>query len=71
MTCYSPPALANIPALVPANPGLLIIEQLRDDNLLRLWRTGANFEVYTSEEDVDIDVGGHMQHNYTLISIIM
>ena len=63
VTSHSPPALANTPALVPANPGLLI-EQLQDDNLLRLWRTGANYEVYTSEEDGDVDVGGHSIYTY-------
>ena len=29
---------------------------LMDDNLLRLWRTGANEEIYNAEEDEAIDV---------------
>ena len=34
----------------PADPGSLK-EQLLDDNLLHLWRTGANYEQYRPEED--------------------
>lgn len=30
--------------------------QLFDPSLLRLWRTGAKYEIYTAEEDGDIDV---------------
>ena len=39
----------------PADPGSLK-GQLLDDNLLRLWRTGANYEQYRPEEDGDVDV---------------
>ena len=39
----------------PASPATLK-EQLLDDNLLRLWRTGSNYEQYLPEEDGDIDV---------------
>ena len=31
-------------------------DQLFNDNLLRLWRTGAGQELYLSEEDGDVDV---------------
>ena len=33
-----------------------IRELIFDERLLRLWRTGAFEEVYTAEEDGDIDV---------------
>ena len=34
----------------------ILREQLFNDHLLRLWRTGANYEQYRPEEDGDIDV---------------
>ena len=39
----------------PADPGSLK-EQLLDDHLLRLWRTGASCEQYRPKEDGDVDV---------------
>ena len=39
----------------PADLGILK-EQVLDDNLLRLWRTGSHYEQYMPEEDGDVDV---------------
>ena len=38
-----------------------IQDQLFSDNLLRLWRTGAEEELYSSVEDGDIDVSMYKQ----------
>ena len=34
----------------------ILKEQVLDDNLLRLWRTGSHYELYMPEEDGDVDV---------------
>ena len=34
-------------------------EQLFSPTLLRLWRTGADYLAFTSEEDIDLDVSLH------------
>lgn len=51
----NPTATTSVPTISPANP-IILKEQLLDDNLLRLWRTGANCERYLPEEDGDVDV---------------
>ena len=43
-------------------------DQLFSDNLLRLWRTGAEEELYSSIEDGDIDV--RQMHVYIIIMTV-
>ena len=34
----------------------MLLDQLKGDSLLRLWKTGANFEQHCSADDENVDV---------------